>query len=83
MAYYDLTDGTELSDDDLDARYAEMLDEVVGEVSIGTLTYDASRVLREVDPIAYRVGFSDWVDAETGETITDDEDEARRIRGED
>lgn len=42
--------------------YDEALDEQ-GEVSIGTLTYQPSQVLKAVDPIAYRVGFSDWLDA--------------------
>lgn len=40
--------------------YDDMLDEVYGE----PMGYPASRILREVDPIAYRVGFHDWLDAE-------------------
>ena len=40
--------------------FDEWLDEVQPEgVNIGTLNYSASRVLKEVDPIAYRCSFSD------------------------
>lgn len=40
--------------------YDDMLDEIHGE----PMGYPASRILREVDPIAYRVGFHDWLDSE-------------------
>jgi len=39
--------------------YDWMLDEVYGDF-MGA--YSASRVLKAVDPIAYRVGFGDYVD---------------------
>lgn len=45
-------------------RYNEMLDEVYETVKIGELHYDVSRVLSEVDPIAWREGFNDWLDSE-------------------
>lgn len=51
-------DQTNLADDD---AYSEYLDEF-GEVNICGLTYRASYVLREVDPIAYNCGFSDYLD---------------------
>lgn len=41
--------------DDLDAW---------GPVSVAGLDFAPSRVLRKVDPIAYRCGFNDWLDAE-------------------
>lgn len=44
--------------------YDDMLDETNGPVKIGELEYSTSRVLRVVDPIAYRVGLSDWLDSE-------------------
>lgn len=58
------------------AAYEDYLDEVAGPFEIGHLTFDASRVLRELDPIAYRVGFFDWADAEDIETddLEDDAD---------
>lgn len=67
--YWDIQTGEGLTDSELYERYDDMLDEVYGE----PMGYPASHILREVDPIAYRVGFSDWLDAETGETITDEE----------
>lgn len=70
--YWDISTGESLYDDELHERYDDMLDEVYGDF----LNMPASRILKETDPIAYRVGFSDWVDGETGETITDDEPES-------
>lgn len=55
---------TFLTDRELEERYDSMLDEVYGEVEIAGLKYCTSRVLSEVDPTAYRCGFSDWLDAE-------------------
>lgn len=72
---WDIATGEGLTEDDLLSRYDDMLDEVTGEIHIGNLTYLASRVLKEVDPIAYRVGFNDWHSSELGETITEDEPE--------
>ena len=45
-------------------RYDEMLDEVFEDVDIAGLKYATSRALKELDPIAYRCGFLDWLDAE-------------------
>lgn len=45
-------------------QYDEMLDEQ-GDIHIGSLTYSPSQVLKEVDPIAYRCGFSDVQEYET------------------
>jgi len=50
------------NDGDLVDAYDEMLDEVHGEVTIGHGTYSASQILSECDPIAYRVGFTDYLD---------------------
>lgn len=44
--------------------YDEDIDEISGDVQIGSLTYSASHVLKNVDPIAYRCGRSDWEDGE-------------------
>lgn len=45
-------------------RYDEMLNECNDIVRIGSLEYMPADVLHEVDPTAYRCGFSDWLDAE-------------------
>ena len=42
-------------------RYDEMLDECTPIVKVGMLEYLPSRVLKEVDPIAYRCDLSDWL----------------------
>lgn len=62
-----------------ESDYDDMLDEVHGEF----MGYSASRILAEIDPIAYRCGFDDFQEYKTvyecpicGEEF-DDEDEAR------
>lgn len=71
--YWDAHTEEPLEDDDLDVRYKDMLDEVYGDFMD---SYPASRVLEDVDPIAYRVGFNDWLDSELSNgTITDEEPE--------
>ena len=42
--------------------YDEMLNECNEVVKIGNLTYLPAQVLKEVDPIAYRCGFADFLD---------------------
>lgn len=51
--------------------YDDMLDEIYGD-SMGS--YPASRVLKAVDPIAYRVGFHDYVDSLESDGYTIQED---------
>jgi hypothetical protein len=58
---------------DTQTAYDEMLDECNAEIVIGTLTYSPSHVLRLVDPIAYQIGLSEFVDS-LDEDTTDDED---------
>jgi hypothetical protein len=43
--------------------YNEMLNDCHNSVKVGELSFLASTVLREVDPIAYRVGLEDWLDS--------------------
>jgi len=50
------------SEDDFVDQYDAMLNEQ-GEVKIGNLSYCPSRVLKEVDPIAYSCGLNDFADA--------------------
>lgn len=54
---------TFMSEYELEQSYRQMLDEVYGEVDVATGTYDTWRILLEVDPIAYRVGMSDYADS--------------------
>ena len=43
-----------------DEQYGELLDEIYGDVEVCGNTYNASYALKELDPIAYRVGKSDY-----------------------
>jgi hypothetical protein len=52
---------------ELERMYDDFLDEVVETVKIGSLEYLPSRVLKAVDPIAYRCGLNDWADSENYE----------------
>ncbi len=40
--------------------YDEMLNDVYGTFKIGYLEFDAADILKSCDPIAYRVGLSDY-----------------------
>lgn len=50
---------------DTDSMYDDMLDECYSLKIVGGpfACMSASRVLKECDPIAYRVGFSDYIDS--------------------
>lgn len=52
--------------------YDEFLDELHG----SPMGFEGSRIMRELDPIAYRCGFADYMDAEGVDTdeLEDDED---------
>ena len=55
-------DNFEIDPYEHEEEYCESIDEM-GEVFIGSLTYQASMVLKEVDPTAYRCGLVDFVDS--------------------
>lgn len=54
-------------------RYEDMLNEVYGVVSIAGINFDTAHALKELDPIAFDVGLTDWLDSEE---LTTDETEA-------
>ena len=56
-------DNFEIDEDKYDENYDEWLDEVYGEIMIGNISFLPSRILKELDPIAYRCGFSDYIDS--------------------
>lgn len=76
IEYWDTYSGEPLSDHELHERYDDLLDEVYGDVCIGAWTYPASRTLRDVDPIAYRCGYNDWLDSELQDGVITDTDPA-------
>ena len=62
----------ELTPVDTDEAYEQMLDEVYSEpVMVCGMEMDQVRILKELDPIAFQVGCSDWISSEIDETIVD------------
>ena len=49
-----------MNENEAENMFDEMLDECNPVFKIGTLEYSTSWVLKRVDPIAYRVGLSDY-----------------------
>lgn len=49
---------------EVEKAYEEMMNECHEVVNIGGLEYEAGRVLRAIDPIAFRCGMIDWADGE-------------------
>lgn len=45
---------------DREQHFREMLDECSDEVQIGCLTFSPSRIVEELDPVAFRCGVSDY-----------------------
>lgn len=64
---------TYITEYDAEERYDDFLNEIHPTVQIGELSYDPSRVLKEVDPVAYRCGLNDWMDSEDLEIGTQEE----------
>jgi len=60
---------------ELEEMFDEMLDESNELVKIGTLTYLPSQVLKNTDPIAYRIAKYDFADFYLDEEDEDEEDE--------
>ena len=48
---------------DVEKMYDDWLDEIVDLPDFGVLTYGYAYILQELDPIAYRCGYSDFLDA--------------------
>lgn len=57
-----ITADEKMENNDYHDEYDNMLDEI-STVQIGSLEYSASRVLKEVDDIAYYCGYNDYVDS--------------------
>ena len=62
-----------------ESEYADMLDDVYGEVEICGLSYGASYALKMVDPVAFRVGFSDWTSSRDNEEFEEYNDMTERM----
>lgn len=44
----------------IEERYDELLNEVYGEVQLGYMIFMPADIIKELDPIAYRVGLADF-----------------------
>ena len=71
----------ELSDRELHELYDQMLDDCYEPVKIAGCEYGVSTALKNVDPIAYRCGFNDWLDSECQEGVIVEENN-KYFRGE-
>jgi hypothetical protein len=69
------TKGKQVTELELEEMFDEMLDESNELVKIGTLTYLPSQVLKNTDPIAYRIAKYDFADFYLDEEDEDEEDE--------
>jgi hypothetical protein len=52
-----------IEEHELETRYEEMLDDCYELVKIGQMTYYPSQVLKECDPIAYRIGMWEYAES--------------------
>ena len=57
---------------DYEQEYRELLDEIYPTVKFGSLVFSASRIIEELDPIAFRCGLADW---KSEEYLNDNDDE--------
>ena len=63
-ADYVNAEGELFTESELEDRFAEGLDDCWEPVSVCGYEYAAGRALRKMDPIAFRCGFLDWLDAQ-------------------
>ena len=61
------------SDEDIEEMYKEALDEM-GDVKLGNLTFSPSRIIKELDPVAYRVGLNEYEDMLMEDYVYEDDD---------
>ena len=66
-ADYVNAEGELFTESELEDRFAEELDDYWEPVSVCGYEYAAGRALREIDPVAFRCGFLDWLDAQQGD----------------
>ena len=62
----------ELDPVDLEQLYRDMLDECEPEVKVAGLSFCASRIIEELDPVAFRCGVNDYADGLVNDSITEE-----------
>jgi hypothetical protein len=60
---------------ELEQAYDEMLDDCYPVVKIGYAEFYASDILKNCDPVMYRIGLSEYEDEITEEEESDDDEE--------
>lgn len=63
-ADYVTVDGDLRTEGELEDEFTDQLDDCWEPVSVCGYEYAAGRTLREMDPIAFRESFLDWIDAQ-------------------
>lgn len=61
----------ELEPVDLEQMFRDCLDEE-GDVQVGCLTFQRSRIIEKLDPVAFRCGVCDYADSLVNDTITEE-----------
>jgi hypothetical protein len=49
--------------EELEFQYEELLDEVYPPLRVGNISFSVSRIIKELDPIAYREGYWDYLES--------------------
>lgn len=62
----------ELEPVDIEQLYRDMLDELHPEVKVAGLSFCASCIVEELDPIAFRCGVNDYADSLVNDTLTEE-----------
>lgn len=62
MTTYKDKEGNVLTDRELEQMFDDSFNDCFGNVTIGIYEYNASYALKNVDEIAYREAFLDWLD---------------------
>ena len=63
-ADYVTVDGDLRAEGELEEEFSDQLDDCWEPVSVCGFLFDAGRALRELDPIAFRESFLDWINAQ-------------------
>ena len=65
--YTDVNTGEDYTDDQLEDVFEEWLNEFHGDTFIAGYSFGAGRAIRELDEIAFREEFNNWIDSEIQE----------------
>ena len=52
-------------------EYRDLLDDIYEPVKYGELTFFASRIIEELDPVAFTIGFREWLEENPEEEFLD------------